>query len=162
MRRLLALVLACTLPLPAWALSCMPHTVEGAYAEADAAAERFVVVRGVLEFDKRLLPKVDFARQMDTPPMTLIPARLRGEALRKDGFTAPFVRELTLAVACYGPWCAQPESGKEVLAFVEQGTAGDVLATNPCGGYLFAEPSAELIRRVQACFAGAECVPETR
>ena len=67
--RFLVLVLA-VFPLPAFALSCMPHGVPHAFQEAAAAEEGYVPVLGQLEFDPDLLPPMDLSGQTDVPPVT--------------------------------------------------------------------------------------------
>lgn len=160
--RCLLLAVVLLVPQMAFALSCLPYSVESAFVQADEAEASYVVVRGSLSFDPRKLPKVDLERQGDTPPMTRIPAKLTGKSLSKDGFVLPFDREVTLAVACFGPWCAQVPHKTEVLAFVERGADGYVIATNPCGGFLFADPKPAMIKTVRACFAGQTCEPLKR
>lgn len=155
---ILAAVLACA-PMTATALSCMPHSVEAAFLQAQADEARFVVVRGQLEFDANKLPKVDYNNQSATPAMTRIKARITGQSLSRAGFVTSFDKKVTLAVACFGPWCAQPNSEGGVLAFVELRNDGDVIATNPCGGYLFGAPTPAMLRSVQQCFAGRSCKP---
>lgn len=155
---LLGMVLACA-PVAAAALSCMPHSVELAFGQAQAAEERFVVVQGRLGFNARKLPKVDYDNQLSTPAMTLIKGELRGVSLSAAGFKTPYRSKVTLAVACYGPWCASAKAGAEVLAFVELGTDGNVISTDPCGGYLFTEPTKKMIRAVEQCYAGGSCAP---
>ncbi len=150
------------IPVQGWALSCLPHSVEAAFTQASEAKETYFIVRGALEFDTEALPSVDFARQNETAPMTHVQAVLRGKSLTEAGFSIPFEQDVTLAVACYGPWCAKPLSGSDVLAFVEQDEDGFVVTTNPCGGYLFYTPKPAMIRKVKACFAGGECEPEER
>lgn len=158
-----SIAIALTLiPVQGWALSCLPHSVEAAFKRAAEAKETYVIVRGALEFDTEALPSADFARQNETAPMTHVQAVLRGKSLTEAGFSIPFDHRVTLAIACYGPWCAKPLSGSEVLAFVEQDEDGFVVATNPCGGYLFDTPKPAMIRKVKACFAGYDCVPEVR
>lgn len=161
MRNLL-IALALVLPQTAMALSCMPYSVETAYVEAREAKERYYVVRGALSFDPRKMPKVDLERQGDTQPMTHVPAELRGKALSKSGFAVPFDHDVTLAVACFGPWCADVPLKSDVLVFVRNTPEGYVIATNPCGGFLFADPNPAMIRAVKACFAGQRCVPLKR
>lgn len=156
------LALAVSVPQAASALSCLPYSVESAFVQADEADESYVVVRGSLSFDARKLPKVDLERQGDTPPMTLIPAKLTGKSLTQAGFVVPFDRDVTLAVACFGPWCAQVPHKTDVLAFVERGREGYVVSTNPCSGFLFAAPNPAMIRAVRACFAGKACEPLSR
>ena len=159
MRAWLFAALIAGVPVAASALSCMPYSVEAAYLEAQADEARFVIVRGHLDFDAALLPKVDHSSQRATPELTLIDAKLRGKSLSAAGFAIPFSKPVTLAVACYGPWCASAPQGSEVLAFVQLGAQGDTIATNPCGGYLFAAPTFKMIRAVKACFSGKACVP---
>lgn len=147
-------------PVSAQALSCMPHSVQAAYLQADAAEERFVIVRGLLDFDRRALPKVDWDNQQDTPPVTEIPATLHGKSLSGGAFHLPFEKDVTLLVECIGPWCASVPEGAEVLAFVElRDGMPDRIATNPCGGYLFPTPTPIMIRGVESCAAGEACTP---
>jgi hypothetical protein len=80
----------------------------------------------------------------------------------QTGFATPFARHVTLAVSCFGPWCAHAQRGVEVLAFVRSGAQGDLISTNPCGGYLFDTPTPRMIRAVKSCFAGQACVPALR
>jgi hypothetical protein len=139
------------------ALSCTPHSVEAAFKQAQDDEARFVVVRGQLDFDAGKLPKVDYNNQDATPAMTRIKARIKGQSLSRTGFSTPFDKQVTLAIACFGPWCANPSSGGEVLAFIELHSDGDVIATNPCGGYLFGAPTQATLRSVQRCFVGRSC-----
>jgi hypothetical protein len=157
-RILLAALIACA-PVAAAALSCMPHSVEAAFQEAQADQTRFVIVRGRLEFDVRKLPRVNYMNQRATPDLTLVAAKLTGASLSDAGFITPYSKPVTLAVSCYGPWCASVQQGSEVLAFVALGTGGNMIATNPCGGYLFGTPTPKMIRTVKSCFAGKTCVP---
>lgn len=159
MRSLLALALA-ALPLPALALSCLPHSLEASYQEAAQAEETYVVVHGRLTFDAEDLPEVDLQNQQNTPAMTRIDARLEGMSMRHSGFDLPFEQNVTIALECYGPWCAQAQTGQDVLAFLRKEAEGYVLATNPCGGMLFHAPDTDMLDRVQACFDGAPCEPE--
>ena len=162
MIRVAVAALMLVLPAQGWALSCLPHSVEAAFTNAVAAPEDYVIVRGSLKFDARALPKVDYRHQRETPPMTRIDAVLRGQTLTSAGFSLPFDRRVTLEVACYGPWCAKPLSGSDVLAFVQHGKDGLMVAADPCGGFLFDTPKPAVIRKVKACFAGKTCVPKGR
>jgi hypothetical protein len=161
MRYILA-VLAAISPLPALALSCMPHSLETSYVEAAEAEETYVVVQGRLTFDAQDLPEVDMQNQQDTPPMTMIDGRLEGMSMTRSGFDVPFEQDVTIALECYGPWCAQAQTGQDVLAFLRKDDDAYVIATNPCGGMLFTTPDAAMIDKVQACFAGETCEPESR
>lgn len=137
----------------------MPHSVEAAYLQADADDARFVIVHGTLNFDAGELPDGGVANLLSTVPSTRIEATLSGEALSQKGFSTPFNRPVMLDVACYGPWCAHPQQGHDVLAFVKLGQGSAVVATDPCGGYLFNSPTSKMIRAVKRCFAGKACKP---
>lgn len=145
--------LALWLPVPALALSCMPWDVQSAFDEAHASAEGYVVVSGDLVFDPALLPVTDWADQMSVPPRTDIPARLTGFSLDGQGFSQPFDAELTLVIACAGPWCASAEPGPS-LAFLKQTEGVWVLDQGPCGGFLFGRPDPEMLAWVAETFAG--------
>ncbi len=148
------------LPVSASALSCLPHSLEGAYQRVAADEAEYVVVHGRLTFDADLLPEVDMSRQADTPPRTVVPARLEGKSMTRRGFDIPFEQTVELDVLCYGPWCGSAATGQDVLAFVRRDAETYVLETNPCGGDLFGTPSAEMLEKVQACYAGEPCQPE--
>ncbi|MEX3316403.1 hypothetical protein [Sulfitobacter sp. PS-8MA] len=159
MTRFITFALAAFAPLPAAALSCLPHSVEATYQRADQAEESYVVVQGRLTFDASALPDNGTGTQ-SPPKLTRVPAQISGMALSKGGFDVPFEQPLTLEVACYGPWCGSVEEG-DVLAFVERTPQdGYVLESNPCGGNLFTAPKPAMIDQVQSCFAGGPCTPE--
>lgn len=152
-------MLIAMMPVQVAALSCTPHSVEAAYLEAQADSARFVIVRGQLDFNGKKLPKAGLSNQGNTPEMTRIKARLTGTSLSGEGFVTPFNKRVTLALSCFGPWCANARAGVDVLVFVEQTAQGGVISSNPCGGYLFETPTPEMIRTVKQCFAGKACVP---
>lgn len=56
MTRIIACALATLAPLPALALSCLPHSVEATYQRAAEAKESYVIVQGRLTFDASALP----------------------------------------------------------------------------------------------------------
>ena len=155
--RWLFCAMAVLAPVQAAALSCVPHSVEAAYQQAAQSEDTFVIALGVLSFDPALMPVVDLNRQDETEPRTEIPALLRGRLLTQA--TGSVEIPLTLAVLCYGPWCAQAQDGAETLAFLKETPAGYELETNPCGGFMFQEPPAEMIRKVEECYRGAACEP---
>ncbi|WP_299701670.1 hypothetical protein [uncultured Tateyamaria sp.] len=155
MLRVLSVVLACV-PLPALALSCMPHGVTNAYQEAAEAEEGYVPVLGTLDFDKDLLPEMDLSGQSEVPPVTLIPATFKGDALTVRGVSQPFETDVVLEVQCFGPWCPQPQPG-EMLGFLRQTDHSYVLHTNACGGFLFGRPTQEQVEQVKDCLGGRSC-----
>jgi hypothetical protein len=155
--RLIVLLLT-VLPLPAFALSCLPYGVTDAYLEAEAAEEGYVPVLGTLEFAPDLLPKPNLESQQDTPPLTLVPASFEGDALNIRGVDTPFATDVVLEVRCFGPWCPSPEPGP-VLAFLRKTSHSYVLATNSCGGFLFSAPTQPQIEQLRDCLAGRTCQP---
>ena len=145
---------------PALALSCLASDVVRTYQQAAEADETYIVVYGALSFDEDKLPIVDYSNQMDTPPDTLIPARINGKSLTLGGFNADFDRPITLNAKCFGPWCAMPSSGTPYLAFLERTDEGYLLALDPCGGNGFYQPSEAIRNKVAVCFQGGACTPE--
>ncbi|WP_415922211.1 hypothetical protein [Tateyamaria sp. SN6-1] len=155
MIRALALLIALA-PGLAEALSCTPWGVTDAYLSADASPRDHIIVRGALQFDERLWPQVDLNRQDETPPLTLIPGRIEGHAFSRNGPDVPFAIDVTVQVACFGPWCAGPAQG-DVLAFVERTDDGHAVSFDPCGGTVFARPTADQIKAVTRCLKGRRC-----
>lgn len=157
MMRLLAVLFA-LLPLPAFALSCLPHGVTDAYIAAAEATEGYVPVVGELSFDAGLVPKMDLSNQQYTPGDTYIPAQFKGRALDVRGVDRLFATDVVLHVQCAGPWCPNPQPG-EVLAFLRRTPQSFVLNTNACGGFLFVQPTEPQVRQLEDCLSGRSCVP---
>ncbi len=154
---LLAALLAFA-PVPVTALSCTPHSVQAAFAQADEAKESYAIVQGQLDFD--LSQVVDkWGKNNPNPETLVIEAQLTGHSLSARGFVRPYAKSVELVLECFGPWCGQATPRKPVLAFVELGAERDVIRTNPCGGYLFEQPSQKMLRAVKGCFAGKVCTP---
>lgn len=158
MRTLTLIVTLLFAPLPALALSCLPHGVTDAYLQAAEAEEGYVPVLGTLRFDPDMLPVVDMQNQQDTPAQTLIPATFSGDALGPRGVPRPFETDVVLEVLCFGPWCPSVQPG-QALAFLRQTSHSYVLSTNACGGFLFAEPTKAQVRQVRDCLGGRQCDP---
>jgi hypothetical protein len=148
------------LPLQAQALSCLAPSVARSYQEYDAAEERYLVVHGRVTLDQDLLPKNGQGTKQP-PELTEVPGRLVGKSLSKEGFELPFEQDVTLEVACYGPWCGSVENGTDLLAFVRKDAEGYAIDVNPCGGAAFAVPKPEMLKQAKACMNGGPCeVPE--
>ena len=151
---LAALLLACG---PALALSCLRPDVARTYTRAAEAEKSYVVVLGEVRFDEALLPETD-GTQHDRRNVT-IPARLEGVSLSKAGFTTPFARNITLEVACFGPWCGGAQSGAQYLAFLEKRGGRYVMIADPCGSWAFAKPTKAQVQQVERCMRGLDCAP---
>lgn len=152
--RFLVLALV-VLPLPAFALSCVVHTVSDAYLDAANSEEEYVPVMGKLSFDDALVPRVDWSKQTEVPQTTFIPATFRGDALGPRGGQA-FETDVVLEVQCAGPWCPSPQPG-DMLGFLRKTSHSYVLNTNACGGFLFGQPNVAMIKQLKDCLAGRAC-----
>jgi len=159
MIRALAFIAAIAAPLPGLALSCLPYGPVDAFWAAAESEDRYVVVRGRLDFNPARLPVVDWEKQEETPPLTTFNASFAGFSLTQEGFTARFVRTIRAEVACYGPWCSTLVPGAEVLGFLRKDGSSYVLATDPCGGFAFTNPTEEMVNSVVRCFRGGPCEP---
>ncbi|RKF13842.1 hypothetical protein D6850_11625 [Roseovarius spongiae] len=153
------LCLSLLAPVPASALSCLPHDVAATFQRVNDAEEVYVGVLGTLTFDESRLPVVDMEQQQNIPPETKIPARIKGHTLSAEGFVTAFARDVTLNVQCAGPWCAKPQSGTLYLGFLRKENGDYSLSINPCGGDAFADPNRVMRETVRRCFAGGECEP---
>ncbi|MGB7432345.1 MAG: hypothetical protein WA921_07745 [Ahrensia sp.] len=142
---------------PAHALSCALYDVTDAYKAADKSTDRHVIVVGTLTFDETQLPETDWQRQLDTPPLTKIPAKIVGQALDKSGFTLAYSSALTLEVRCLGPWCARAKSGDSYMAFINIDAATATVQAAPCGAGLFGQPTQAQKSLVQACINNGPC-----
>ncbi|MEM6303423.1 MAG: hypothetical protein AAF744_01810 [Pseudomonadota bacterium] len=155
MRRGLAWVIAALLPLEALALSCMEPSIARTFQQTSDAAQDYLIVEGRLTLDVRDLPKTNFGTP-SRQPLTLVTAHLTGKSLSASGFNVPFERDITLEVACFGPWCGSARNGEEVLAFVKRDGDTYALAIDPCGGDVFANQP-KLRRQAMACARGGAC-----
>lgn len=145
---------------PAHALSCLPHDVARIYAQAAQSDDTYIIVHGTLTFDESHLPQTDWQNQQKTPPDTLIPARIKGKALTRQGFKAHFNHPITFNVQCLGSWCARAKSGTPYLAVLRKTDGNDQLDINACGGMGFAHPSKQVLGTVERFFQGGPCKPK--
>lgn len=137
---------------PVFALSCVQPNVADSFREAVAASEDYVVVYGILKFDDRLKPEPDFS-SIDAEG-TKIPARLEGKALNKSGFRADFMQDVTLDLACFGPWCGDAKSGVKYLAFLRKSGSEYVFTADPCGSWAFQDASRAQLEQARQCMRG--------
>ncbi|TYB77605.1 hypothetical protein [Maritimibacter fusiformis] len=154
MIRLIAFVAALSLPLPGLALSCLPYSHTQAFLDANAAAERYIVVTGRLDFDSRDLPGTDGVNAAEDSTLS---ARVTGTSLSYAGFVTPFDRTIRVNVACAAMWCGQLDAGHHYLMFLRQGGGDWVLEQAPCTPMAFFEPTAQMEAEVVACMQGGPC-----
>lgn len=157
--RKLAFLLALLAPGPALALSCLAPTVERSFQQVNDAPETYVAVHGRLTLHKNDMPS-DGMIDNSPPQMTMVPARLEGLSMTRAGFEVPFEQDVTLEVACFGPWCGSIENGADVLAFVRRDADEYALNINPCGGHVFTPAKPAQLRQVVQCFNGGDCAAD--
>ena len=154
--RFLAFLVVVMLPMQAAALSCERPSVERTYAEVAAAKETYVIAQGRLTFDQRKLPRGGDGT-VRPAKLTQIKARLLGKSMSSDGFNVPFDQSVTLEVACFSAWCGGAKSGGQVLAFLKRENGNYALSLTPCGGHVFANPKAKMLKQVVRCHQGGAC-----
>ena len=151
------LVLAAMAAHPVWALSCVKPDVATSFQQAQASDDRWGAVIGRLHFDDGQRP----AAVADAPRKSVaIRGQLVGESLTEDGFTDPFQGHVTVSFECAGSWCGHVKSGARVLAFVKRVQGRHLVIVEPCGAWLFENPSREDERRLHRCYVGGYCQPE--
>lgn len=158
MRRALALVMSLSLATQAQALSCMVPDPIRDFKEAHASEERWSAVVGRLDFDESRLPKgVAVGEPAPGRQPTDLRGQMVGEFLGPDGFVQPFQGNVTVRVSCYLSWCGGARSGGRYLAFLKHEDGKRVVQVQPCGQWLYQDPSPALLDAVHACFAGGPC-----
>ncbi|MFT4708171.1 MAG: hypothetical protein ACI9PU_002020 [Ascidiaceihabitans sp.] len=154
--RFIALVVSLIAPAQAFALSCVPPSVEFSYATATQSKETYLLGTGTLVFDQTLMPRstVGVVRPAE---VTRIPAKVSGMAFTGAGFDQEFEADVELIVRCILSWCPTVASEKEHLLFLKQAETNYELALNPCGGAAFPEPTPEMLDKVLTCFKDGNC-----
>lgn len=158
MKKLWVLISLALLGSPAYSLSCLPSDVVRTYNQAAQSSAEYLVVSGVLSFDKAKLPKTNFGNNNAARPDNWIKASMVGHYLTKSGFNRPFSHSIRLNARCFGPWCAQPSSGEPYLAFLEKTKSGYILVDGPCDEFAFALPTQKALDQVVSCFQGRTCI----
>lgn len=153
--RFLAFLLCLFAPMPAMALSCMRPSVEASFAEAVAAKESYLVVKGTITFDERKLPKPNM-RTQTAPKRTVIKARFNGHSLNTAGFATLFEKPVDYVVRCAVIWCGGGQSGEEIVAFIERTATGYALEMGPCGGRAF-PATRDNVSDAIACIQSGAC-----
>jgi hypothetical protein len=138
------------------ALSCLRPDTARAFQAASEAPSAYVVLLGRFAFDAANLPPA--VTQGDPAPAT-ITARFVGNGLTLQGFTSPQDRDITLEITCAGPWCGTLQPDTPVMAFARKDGDDYTVAVDPCGGWVFPEPTDDTLNRVIACLRGAACEP---
>lgn len=153
-RTLISGAFALTLTLgQAHGLSCARSDVAAAYKFVETADDSFVILRGRFSFDAALLPGPT------APPVDMtIAAKFDGKLLTGKGFTDDVTSVPTsILLRCVGPWCARMSPGVDYLVFAKQTPDELVLTADPCYQFVFANPTDEMVSRVESCASGGDC-----
>lgn len=147
-RTLLALSVSAALAQPALALSCLPPDPASAFADANAAEEVYVVVKGI--FSGGPGPRPDGSLNGEARHYG---ATFTGHTINRDGLAEPISRTATISETCAGPWCSEMQMDTEVLTFlrIEAGSPPH-LSVGPCYSNVFFAPTAEQMQAIQQCF----------
>ena len=138
---------------PALALSCLPPDPATTFRRAEAAEERYVVVRGALALPGGALSPDGHSGAGDATAA----GRIDGRALGADGrFTAPFDAPVAVTATCIGPWCGAVGPVQDAVMFLERTAEGYALRVGPCGGETF-EATPEVLDTIAACRTGGPC-----
>lgn len=154
--RLIALVVGLIAPAQAFALSCVPPSVEFSYATAAESKETYLLGTGTLVFDQTLMPRSTVGVERPAE-VTRVPAKVSGMAFTGAGFLEKFEADVEMVVRCLQSWCPTVGSEKEHLLFLKETETNYELALNPCGGAAFQDPTSEMLDQVLACFKDDNC-----
>ncbi len=146
---------------PVFALSCMAPDVADSYQTAANSPDSYVVVHGYLSHH---IKTVDHSTgDVNNPREVSFQAQLSGNFLTAEGFNEAYALPVTVNLRCMVAWCGSLPKAGRVLAFVHQTSLGhQILDIGPCGGELFADPTAAMLERVYACHTGEPCQAENR
>jgi hypothetical protein len=136
------------------ALSCMRPDVARTFQSAATAEESYIVLLGQFSFTA---PPRRGLMDNNAQPVS-VPAQFEGSYLGADGFVAAPTLDVTMTFTCAGPWCGSMNGGSEqVLAFVQQTSAGYSLEVGPCQDKVFSEPDSMAVQQVEGCMRGETC-----
>lgn len=140
------------------ALSCLRPDPARTFQAAADSTDTYVVLRGSLSFDEKLMPEFD---GMSWPgELPTVPALFQGMALGPDGFTIRYQTELLLQPSCAGPWCGGMYPSDDAIAFARDNGAGVyVIDLGPCPMWVYDTPDAVVVGTITQCMSGGLCSP---
>ncbi len=140
------------------ALSCLPPDPARAFQAASEAPSAYVVLLGQFAFDAADLPP---SMGQSEPAVTPAPvtARFVGNGLTLEGFTSPQDRDIALEVTCTGSWCGTLQPDTTVMAFARKDGENYTVELEACGGWVFPEPTEDMLTQVVGCLRGNACDP---
>ena len=142
------------------ALSCIRPDPAQSFRMAQESPDRYVVLYGSLSADPALFPPSDGSFTQPLPAIldpAPVPATFTGHSLTREGFTRDASGPLLLQPTCAGPWCGGPPGPGLLLVFARLTEAGQVIEIDPCGTWVFPDPSLAMLELMAACLRGEAC-----
>ncbi len=155
-RLVIAAVLSTGLAAQAQALSCLRPSVQGSFAQANAAEADYVLAVGRLQLlPGETLPEADADPNARTGYS--VRTRFDGRLAAADGFTEAASFPVTVEVQCDGPWCGGMPLDR-VLVFIERREGENVLVEGLCPMFALAA-TPEVVEGALSCLRGEDCTP---
>ncbi len=156
-RAALGALLALAAAQPAAALSCLPVTATGVYAEAAASEANYAVALGRLALE----PGETIPSTGDDPTDRqgyTVRARFEGALAQAGGFDQPAAFPLEVRVECAGLWCGAVPLMDRMIAFIELRGDGEppLLVQGPCPFHVL-PATAETVAQIEGCLRGEAC-----
>jgi hypothetical protein len=160
--KLFPMVLAATatvamLASQATALSCMQPDPAQTYKEADASADRYMVLEGTFTYDASQAPGPLDLQNQQIDRSTSATAQFEGNSLGRNGFTNPFSGRVKLDFNCGGPWCGGLQSGESYIAFALIEDNKVSVSVGPCPHHVSSSEFTPVRETLLSCAAGRRC-----
>lgn len=133
----------------AQALSCIRPDPVTSFDHANTSVSPYMVMTGTLTAPPA-------SGMTESKPVSLM-AKLTGQGLAQDGFTAAFDGDVVLQVTCAGPWCGTLPASGPVVAFARIDGEIPVIEMDACGRWLFTAPDQATLDRLIACMEDGRC-----
>lgn len=133
----------------AGALTCLPQTIAGSFADADASEAAYVLALGALE---RTGPNRPDGPETGDPNRRVsyrFAADFTGHFAGPNGFDQPRQMPVTVTVSCFSAWCGSDGISDRGLYFLRQDGAGAyTLESELCPRFFFDAPTEAQLREV--------------
>ncbi|MEM6308255.1 MAG: hypothetical protein AAF701_09750 [Pseudomonadota bacterium] len=111
-------MLLCLLASSGFGLSCVPPSAQAMYTYADASDTRYLPVVGTFTVSKDTVQSEQTLEHSHKG--NNFTAQFSGKALTQQGFHAPFDTDVSVQIACAGPWCGHLPTDFGMLTLLEQ------------------------------------------
>ncbi len=152
-------VISCLLALttgPAFALSCLPSTIERSYQFHAKAKEQYILVFGKLTNKRNVVHGPDIQGNTDAHSENFT-ATFVGEQATRSGFDRPLKTTVAVSTTCAGAWCGSVNIDLPMITFLMVTPYGHRLTEGPCGGNVFYNPDKGQTKRALQCLLGGVC-----